>query len=254
MTKSVRRRLVLALVACVLLAAAARGVESDEFVMANKFYQEKDYESAIRLYQSVLNQGVESANLYYNLGNAHFKHGDLGHAVLCYLKARRLAPADPDIIQNLEFARRFSRIQMEGVELNPISAFAEGIVSPYRFSTLAWTSSLFFVILMLLLCLRFGLALNHAVIRIAAILSLALLVIVAGLTTFKYRHDYLVRRAVITAEKSEVRTGPSDRSDLELEGAPGLIVEILGESNDYYSVLFENKRRGWIKKDLVSVL
>jgi hypothetical protein len=57
---------------------------------------------------------------------------------------------------------------------------------------------------------------------------------------------------VIVAEEAPVTTGPSPQSDLELQGAPGLIVEIVGETPDYYNVLFENKRRGWLKKDLVA--
>ena len=254
MTKTVLRLSAIILAAGTLLAAGAMGTQADEFAMANKFYQDKDYESAVRLYQSILNQNVESANLYFNLGNAYFKHGDLGRAVLYYMKARRLAPGDPDIVHNLEFARQFSSVQMEGVELNPIHAFFEGVAGPYRLSALAWLSSLFFVVLMLLLCLRYGLGMDRSLIRIGVVLSLVLLIVAAGLTSFKYRNDYLIRRAVITADKADVYTGPSPQSDVELQGAPGLVVEILSESGEFYSVLFENKRRGWIKKDLVAVI
>ena len=49
-------------------------------------------------------------------------------------------------------------------------------------------------------------------------------------------------------------SGSSDLSELEFDATPGLIVEIIGETTDYYNVLFENKRRGWIKKELVAVI
>ena len=84
------------------------------------------------------------------------------------------------------------------------------------------------------------------------VISLILLVTASFVTTFKYRHDYLTRRAVLLSDESPVRSGPSDEMDVEIEGAPGLVVEILSQSGDYYNVLFENKRRGWIKKDLVA--
>ncbi|MEA3297510.1 MAG: tetratricopeptide repeat protein, partial [candidate division Zixibacteria bacterium] len=64
--------------------------QSDEFTSANSFYKEKDYESAVGMYNRILAQGVESAALYYNLGNACFKSGDLGHAILYYSRAKRL--------------------------------------------------------------------------------------------------------------------------------------------------------------------
>ena len=134
-----------------LMSASLLGADKspDEFVAANKFYEEKDYASAIRLYESIINQGNESAEVYFNLGNAYFKSGDLGYAVLYYTKARRLSPADEDIRHNLEFARRFSRVQMEGVQLNPINTFFDSLVDSYRLDFLAWVSSAFFVLFFL---------------------------------------------------------------------------------------------------------
>ena len=119
---------------------------------------------------------------------------------------------------------------------------------------MAWVSSLFFMLLMGVLIVRFGVGLTGSLIRAATIVTLVLLVVCAGLTTFKYRHDYLTRWAVIVAEDSPVYTGPSDQAELELDGAPGLTVQILAESGDYYNVLFENKRRGWIKKSLIEAV
>jgi tetratricopeptide (TPR) repeat protein len=238
----------------VVLLVSQAAAQADEFAMANEFYQKKDYSSAVRLYLSVLNQGVESANLYFNLGNACFKDGDLGHAVFYYLRARRLSPDDQDIVHNLEFVRQFSRVQMEGVELNPIRTFFAGLVESHRLNTLAWLSSTFFVLFILVLCVRYGLGFSNFVVRIGAVVSLVLLLVSSGLTTFKYRNDYLTRRAVIITEDANVHTGPSEQSDVELEGAPGLTVQIISETVDYYDVLFENKRRGWIKKDQVAVL
>lgn len=248
MNKKIILYLLLALVALTSLAMA----QDDEFAMANKFYEDKDFDSAIRLYESTLNQGYESAPLYFNLGNAYFKKGDLGHAILNYIKARRLDPTDDDIAHNLEFARRFSRIQMEGVQLNPIEAFLSSLVANYHLNSLAWISSLFFILFVGVLIVRYGLGFNSSLVRSGLVIGLILVVITSGLTTFKYRHEYLTRRGVIVAEESTVYTGPSEQSDVELEGAPGLVVEILDENNDYYNVLFENKRRGWVKKSIIA--
>lgn len=239
----------------VLMAASVSAWSADaseEFAQANKFYEERDFSSAIRLYQSVLAQGKESAAVFFNLGNAYFKNGDLGHAVLYYMKAKRLSPDDDDIRHNLEFARRFSTVQMEGVELNPINTFFISIVDKHRLATMAWLSSALFVLFVVVLILRFGVGLTGPALRVAFTLSLILVLLSSALTTFKYRVDYLNRRAVILADESPVLTGPSEQSDVELQGAPGLIVQILEESDGYYRVLFENKRRGWISKDLVA--
>ena len=72
---------------------------------ANAAYQGGDYEQAVETYESLLAEGLESEALYYNLGNAYFRQGRLGRAVLNYERARLLDPADADIRHNLAIAR-----------------------------------------------------------------------------------------------------------------------------------------------------
>ena len=236
------------------LASGSTGSFEDGFQEANQLYEAREYDRAIDLYLAILSEGVESPGVYFNLGNAYFKNGDLGHAILYYLKARRLDPGDADIASNLEFARSFTRIQMEGVQLNPIERLLESVVEPYRLHTLAWVSSAAFVSLFCMLIIRYGMGVRNGALRAGTVGMLVLLVTFSFVTSFKYRHDYLTRRAVLIAEDCPVRTGPSQQSDIELEAAPGLVVEILSESGDYYNVLFENKRRGWIEKGLLAVV
>ncbi len=224
------------------------------FAEANELYENKQYDSAIQLYESILETGRESASIYFNLGNAYFKSGDLGHAVLYYLRAKRLAPADEDLNHNLEFARQFSRVRMEGVALNPVSDFVQTIVQPYRLETLAWAASIVFILLCLVLTVRYGLGFSNGAIRVATILLLVLVLITSGLTTYKYRTEFLTERAVVINDDSPVRSGPTEKAEIEFQGASGLVVEILSQSGEYYNVLFENKRKGWIHRDNTALI
>ena len=235
------------------LSAHADTIQND-FKRANDYYEAKKYDGAIERYEQIIDRGVESSTIYYNLGNAYFKNGDLGHAVLYYMKARRLDPSDEDIQHNLEFARKFSTVQMEGVTLNPIHEFLESITSPYRLSLLGWLSSALFILFIAMLVIRFGLGIKGSLVKTGIVTSLVLVLMASGLTTFKYQNEFLTKRAVIIADDAPVRSGPTDRSEVELQGAPGLVVEILEQQDQYYNVLFENKRRGWINKDLVALI
>ena len=250
----IRARMFLFVVLPFVSAISANSSPVDEFNTGNKYYEQKNYDSAVAVYQQLVRQGMESSPLYYNLGNACFRSGDLGHAMLYYLRAQRLDPNDPDIAANLEFARRFTSVQMEGVQLNPVSSLFESIVAPYHLSTLAWASSGCFILLFVFLIARLGFASRGAIVRAGIWTTFLLLLSSSLLTTVKYHHDYLTRRAVIIAEESIVHTGPSELSEKELDAAPGLVVEIIAESGDYYNVLFENKRRGWILRSLVAVV
>jgi tetratricopeptide (TPR) repeat protein len=233
---------------------AADMTDQQLFEKAASLYDAKEYDQAAALYQTIIGRGYESAAVYYNLGNTKFKAGDLGYAVLYYHRALRLDPGDEDIMSNLEFAKLFTTIQMEGVELNPVSTFFESLIAPYKLSLLAWVSSAFFIVLFGFLIGRYGLGMRGGWVKSAIVVSLVLLIVVGSLTTFKYNRDYLITRGVVVGADCPVLTGPSASLDVDFDAAPGLVVRILSESGDYYNVLFENKRRGWIQKQLIAVI
>jgi hypothetical protein len=72
---------------------------------ANQLYETEQYAGAVAAYEQLVKQGVQDSALFYNLGNAYFKQGDVGRAILNYNRAARLAPRDADIQANRELAR-----------------------------------------------------------------------------------------------------------------------------------------------------
>lgn len=75
------------------------------FTQANQFFEKGNMQKAEEIYQSLISQGFESAELYYNLGNIQYRKGSRGKAILWYERAARLAPRDSDIQFNLSLAR-----------------------------------------------------------------------------------------------------------------------------------------------------
>lgn len=75
-----------------------------QFQKGNELYQKGDYEQAIKIYDTIVEKGYQETSLYYNLGNAYFRSGKIGLAILYYEKAKKLAPSDEDINHNLSFA------------------------------------------------------------------------------------------------------------------------------------------------------
>ena len=71
----------------------------------NQRYHEGDFDGALASYVQILDSGLESGELYYNIGNTYFKLSNLGPAILYYERARRLMPGDDDLLANLELAR-----------------------------------------------------------------------------------------------------------------------------------------------------
>jgi len=80
-------------------------IAQPSFEAANEAYEKGNYNFAIEQYEGVLGTGQHSAELYYNLGNAYFKAGNLGKAVLNYERTRLLSPSDAQGRDNLAIAQ-----------------------------------------------------------------------------------------------------------------------------------------------------
>jgi tetratricopeptide (TPR) repeat protein len=73
------------------------------------------YRKAILYYGKLTDSGVRNGKLYYNIGNAWFRLDDMGRAILNYRRAALYDPGDPNIRQNLQYARsrRVNRIETQ---------------------------------------------------------------------------------------------------------------------------------------------
>jgi pentatricopeptide repeat protein len=76
------------------------------FEKANQLYRNKNYDSAISLYQQMMEDGYESGELYYNAGNAFYRNNQIGYSVWCYRKALQIHPENKNYMENLQLAKR----------------------------------------------------------------------------------------------------------------------------------------------------
>jgi cytochrome c-type biogenesis protein CcmH/NrfG len=106
-----KKYLTLLILTLVLIGVAIRPLWAQETAVkmtmqaANQLHEAGQYEDATTAYEHLVNQGVAESTLFYNLGNAYFKQGEVGRAILNYDRAARLNPRDADIQANRELAR-----------------------------------------------------------------------------------------------------------------------------------------------------
>lgn len=89
---------------CVFCMQSRADENTDLFEKGNLAYTSKYYQQAIESYEKIIDNGYESAGLYYNLGSAYYKQEDYPSAILYFEKAKRLSPGDEDISHNLNVA------------------------------------------------------------------------------------------------------------------------------------------------------
>ncbi|MCD8072416.1 MAG: tetratricopeptide repeat protein, partial [Alistipes sp.] len=111
------KRTGLILIGCLLALSAGRAQwDADSaWERGNNAYVQGDYELAAIIYDSIRSGGYVSSRLYYNLGNAYFKQGKTGLAILNYNRSLKISPSDPDTRHNLKIAETHARDKIEAV-------------------------------------------------------------------------------------------------------------------------------------------
>ena len=195
-----------AVLAGVVMAQAPGGIMSE----ANLRYERGEYAEAAQQYEALIDLGYKDSTVHYNLGNAYLESGDLGRAVLNYLRAEELSPRDPDIQANLDLARSrtVDQLQTEGDSLvASISDFGRRWVTTGESGAAA-----------LLLWAVAGLATGSLILwpamrgrrllRSAAVVAfVAMLAPLALLLSMLYSNPY-ENTGVVTAGTVEVLSGP----------------------------------------------
>ena len=74
------------------------------FFRANQAYREGRFQEAIDGYSRLVQSGHGNGHLFYNMGNAYFRKGGLGKAILYYERAKVLIPREADLKFNHQYA------------------------------------------------------------------------------------------------------------------------------------------------------
>ena len=127
---------------CFLNMAQAKTGPSfvEQFFEANQAYKNHQFQQAIDGYIHLIENGHENGQVYYNLGNAYFRIGDLGRAILSYERARLLIPRDGDLSFNLSHARNQTQDASIDLQMSSFSGFL-GLGSLNRYEDFLGLSS-----------------------------------------------------------------------------------------------------------------
>jgi tetratricopeptide (TPR) repeat protein len=74
------------------------------FARANQLVETGQAAAAVNLYEQLSAQGIDNADLFYNLGQAYSQLGKTNQAVEYYTRAAQLAPRDGQIAERLKQA------------------------------------------------------------------------------------------------------------------------------------------------------
>jgi len=212
-------------------------------------------EQAAEIYRGVLAAGWGSADLYYNLGCASFKAGQIGWAAGFFEEARRLAPRDADIRHNLRIvlAQKRDRVQEEGPSW--LLGLLTGLLDSYApVDVVHWLVALVWVV-----CLVAGVhwgiggrarAVTRRVLPVLAVLGV-LAVAALGLKAYQVAS---APSGVIVAAEAQVLTGPRVGETVQFVLHEGTFVHLGRTAGAWREVWLSEQMRGWVPGESLMVL
>ncbi len=222
----------------------------------HKAYQDKDYPAAISRYEAVRDAGYESVALWYNLGNAHYKNGDLAAAVLHYRRAQRLAPKNQQVRSNLQLVQDELGAPVVQIRQSATVRLWNGLAGRLRARGWAWLG------ILLLWIGASGLAAwkwgSSRTYRKAGfflgLLALLAAILPLSLSYSRAQQEYLRTEAVVMSPEASLYLAPDSISEQVRELVPGEILEVTDELSGWYKVRLGDTTAGWLPKDVVAVV
>lgn len=240
----------------VLIGSCFLGFGQDlqaSFEDGNALYEEKKYNEAIEKYKIITDAGLESAALYYNLGNAYFKTNQLSKAILNYERATRLDPNDDDIRQNLNIANDATIDRFETLPEPMLKTAYQSIfraLQPGTWGVLA----LLFLILMLI-----GTYFYLYTAKRREGFSVGVFCFLLGIVSLWLGYAHLsnlrnYRPGIVTATSTYVKSGPGEKAEdvfILHEGTKATVTEYY---NNWKKIKLPDGKIGWISaKDIIEI-
>jgi len=209
----------------------------------NRLYAAKDYPAAVQAYQQALKAGHDP-RVHYNLGNALFRTGKIGEAIVNYRRAHYLAPRDRDIETNLAFARAY-RVDKGTTSPGPLERIAD--------RALRWLSRREAALLAGVLFTLAGLAFSGWIVwRWRALGTCAGVLAALGLWGFLSQQAWAAevgaRPAVVVVAEVSASSGPGEEFKQVLLLHDGTEVRIREQRGDWLLVQLPGGSGGWLKQ------
>lgn len=216
------------------------GQSAVEFEAANKLFEQGKFAEAAAGYERLLTNGPTAA-LHFNLGNARFKSGQPGMAIVHYHHALQLAPRDPDARGNLQFVRRSLGVTVE-------ESFGQHLLRRHTLDEWAWLAG--GVLGAWFLLLGLGEVLPERRVAFSGITKGVgvVAILLGGLLGVAHWERGATRAAVVVAREAPARPGPLAESKVAFSLRDGTEVAVLDAKDDWVHVRDTGQRAGWVKR------
>lgn len=225
------------------------------FEQGNAAYNGGNYSLAVEKYEAILAQKQHSAALYFNLGNTHYRLGNVAESVYYFEQAKKMQPLDKAIKNNAEFANNMTLDAIEVLPQTQLDALLQSILISFSLNQwakivlgLAWLTLVFFVLY------RFSQQMHFK--RIFFILGCVVLFItlISLVFTQTKQKEEKQTKAVVFDQEIEIWAEPNKRADILFLLHEGTTLEVVSELEGWSKIKLANGSEGWIENTAIKTL
>ncbi len=226
------------------------------FDKANKSYRNSSYKEALIGYHQIDSLGLQSTDLYYNLGNTYYKLNQIAPSIYYYEKALLLDPNNEDAKQNLTFAQRMTIDSFETLPKSVFQKINERIIYPIHYNTWAWISILLaFMVSACFLLYYFSFSTNTKRLFFTVSLVSVGLFLISMSFVIKAKHfSNHTKPAIVFNSKVSIKSEPNTSADETFELHEGTKVQIVETIDDWNKIKLPDGKIGWLQDETIKQL
>jgi tetratricopeptide (TPR) repeat protein len=216
----------------------------EAFSRANLACETGEYDKAISGYESILNTGLKSGELYYNIANCYLNNGSIGKAILNYKRAMRFIPRDSALLINYRYA--LSQMKQRDVvskEPYPIIILRE----TFDFFTLKETFLIliiFYYLTAAVMIIKKFAKTRLLILWLTEVVLILTVIIVAMPLSGKINDSE--KEAVVLSKTTDAKLEPMDEAASIFPLYEGMKVYILRAKKDWCKVKRPDGKIGWV--------
>jgi len=218
------------------------------FSKANDFYKNGQYTKAIEVYLNIEKSGLESDDLFFNLGNSYYKLNKVAPSIYYYEKALKLNPMHQDASNNLVFAKRMTIDIIEDLPKTFLQRFSSNVIQKLTYNTWAILAVIAsFLAAVLFLLYYFSDAPKRKILYFnITIFAVFLMTVTVIFSYSNYETIQKSSKAIIFSPKSEIKNAPSLDGETVFELHEGTKVTILDALSNWKKIKIADGKIGWV--------
>ncbi len=226
------------------------------FKKGNTAYTNAAYKQAIEAYEKALETGQHSAALYHNLGSSYYRLNQVAESIYYFEKGLVLAPSDPDLNNNILFAKNMTVDAIEELPQTQVKQFQNQILAALSMTQWSWLT-LVLIWLFALLFIAY-LWMQSSKVKKRLFVSALLFGLMGGFSfVIASQKNTLLESqqyGIVFSERMDVNNEPNTRSEIQFTLHEGTKVQIVEVFENWQKIRIANGAEGWVSGADIKIL